>query len=99
MLEAWFLRPIGQPAGVKRAGNPAYTQLMGATRRLIGNQIAMVPLLSYAMGSWGRGFLLKQRKTLSEKQDLKNLLRRGLKADACECYGIVRECIEQTFRE
>jgi hypothetical protein len=41
-----YLRPKGQPAGVKHAGNPAYTQLMGATRRLIGNTIAVVPLLS-----------------------------------------------------
>lgn len=30
---------------------------------------------------------------------IKILDRRGLKADACECYGIVRECIEQTFKE
>ena len=67
MLQAWFLRPIGQPAGVKQAGNPAYTQLMGATRRLIGNKIAVVPLLSYAIGSWGRGFFTQTTKNFVRK--------------------------------
>jgi hypothetical protein len=43
------LRPIGQPARVKHAGNPANTQLISAIRRLTGNSIAAVPLLSYTI--------------------------------------------------
>jgi hypothetical protein len=77
MLQAWFLRPKGHPAGVKQAGNPAYTQLMSATRRLIGNKIAEVPYSAKQFEAGVGGFLLKQRKTFSKKQELTNLLRRG----------------------
>jgi hypothetical protein len=50
------------------ASNPVYTQLMGATKRLLGNKIALVPLFSLRNEMLGRGDSndekLSQKKTV-----------------------------------
>lgn len=87
-----YLRPIGQPARVKHLGNPAYTQLMGATRRLMEIRLPRYPY-SAAQIKAGLGDFFTQitknfvRKTRTYELATTLRLRRVLKLTDYEQLG------------